>query len=65
MKTQIQKPLQNGSKYTREYKEEALEMWRKSGRSAAKIGAELGIRPSLFYQWAQEFRRGDPNGSNP
>jgi len=50
MKTQIQKPSHNGSKYTREYKEEALEMWRQSGCSAAKMGAELGIRPSLFYQ---------------
>ena len=27
-------------------------MWRASGRSAAKVAAELGIRPPLLYRWA-------------
>jgi hypothetical protein len=27
------------------------ELWRASGRSAAKIGAELGIRAALLYRW--------------
>ncbi len=41
MKTQISKPAHESTSYTKEYKEEALSLWRASGRSAAK----LGIRP--------------------
>jgi transposase-like protein len=36
-----------------QYKQEALELWRASGRSAAKVAAELGIRPPLLYRWAR------------
>ena len=32
-------------------------MWRASGRSAAKVAAELGIRAPLLYRWAQLERR--------
>ena len=28
-------------------------MWRASGRSAATVAAELGIRPPLLYRWAR------------
>ena len=52
MKTQISKPARERARYTEEYKEEALALWRKSGRSAAKVAAELGIRPPLLYRWA-------------
>jgi transposase-like protein len=38
---------------TEEYKQKALELWRNSGRSAAKMAAELGIRAPLLYRWAQ------------
>jgi transposase len=37
-------------------KREALELWRASGRSAAKVAAELGIRPPLLYRWARAER---------
>src|SRR5438132_3437668 len=53
MKTQLTKPARNKARYTEEYKKEALELWRASGRSAAKVAAELGIRPPLLYRWAQ------------
>jgi transposase-like protein len=36
-----------------------LELWRASGRSAAKVAAELGIRPPLLYRWARTER--EPN----
>src|SRR5215472_7007156 len=36
MKTQLSKPSRTKARYTEEYKQEALELWRKSGRSAAK-----------------------------
>jgi transposase-like protein len=50
MKTQISKPARERTRYTEEYKQEALELWRASGRSAAKVAAELGIRPPLLYR---------------
>jgi transposase len=53
MKTQLSKPACSKARYTKEYKKEALELWRASGRSAAKVAAELGIRPPLLYRWAQ------------
>ena len=40
MKTQLGKPARRKAKYSEEYKEEALELWRASGRSAAKVAAE-------------------------
>ena len=53
MKTQISKPTRERASYTEEYKQQALELWRASGRSAAKVAAELGIRPPLLYRWAR------------
>jgi hypothetical protein len=44
MKTQLTKPARSKASYTDEYKEQALELCRASGRSAAKLAAELGIR---------------------
>ncbi len=52
MKTQLSKPARSKARYTEEYKQEALELWRSSGRSAAKVAAELGIRAPLLYRWA-------------
>ncbi len=56
MKTQIRKPARERASYTEQYKQEALELWRASGRSAAKVAAELGIRPPLLYRWARSER---------
>ena len=60
MKTQLSKPARERARYTDQYKQEALELWRRSGRSAAKVAAELGIRPPLLYRWAQTERVSDP-----
>ena len=46
MKTQLSKPTRSKARYTGQYKQEALELWRKSGRSAAKVAAELGDPPA-------------------
>jgi transposase len=56
MKTQLSKPARSHARYTDEYKQQALELWRASGRSAAKVAAELGIRPPLLYRWARTER---------
>ncbi|MGA2445609.1 MAG: transposase [Opitutaceae bacterium] len=57
MKTQLQKPARGKASYTEEYRQQALELWRKSGRSAAQVAAELGIRPSLLYKWSTDARQ--------
>ena len=57
MKTQLAKPARRKARYTKEYKQEALELWRASGRSAARVAAELGIRAPLLYRWAQLERK--------
>jgi transposase len=59
MKTQLRKPARSKASYTDQYKQEALELWRSSGRSAAKVAAELGIRAPLLYRWAHLER--EPN----
>ncbi len=56
MKTQLQKPSAGKASYTPQYKQQALEQWRLSGRSAARVAAELGIRAPLLYRWARERR---------
>jgi transposase-like protein len=63
MKTQLSKPVRSKANYTKEYKLQALELWRASGRSAAKVAAELGIRPPLLYRWARTER--PPANSSP
>jgi transposase len=59
MKTQLRKPARSKASYTDQYKQEALELWRASGRSAAKVATELGIRAPLLYRWAHAER--EPN----
>ena len=63
MKTQLSKPARGYARYTAEYKEQALELWRASGRSAAKVAAELGIRAPLLYRWARTER--PPSNASP
>ncbi len=59
MKTQLTEPARRKASYSDQYKQEALELWRASGRSAAKVAAELGIRPRLLYRWARMERVSD------
>ena len=65
MKTQLRKPARNRASYTEEYKQEALELWRSSGGSAAKVAAELGIRAPLLYRWAHLERESKASSSEP
>ena len=64
MKTQLSKPARRKASYTDQYKQEALALWRGSGRSAAKVGAELGIRAPLLYRWARLEREPEAMKSN-
>jgi transposase-like protein len=65
MKTQLSKASDRLAKYSAEYRQQALEHWRLSGRSAAKVAAELGIRPPLLYRWGvpSTSRRCKPRSS--
>jgi len=63
MKTQLRKPARDRASYTDQYKQEALELWRASGRSAAKVAAELGIRAPLLYRWARPKRQANLSGT--
>ena len=60
MKTQITKPVHAKASYTEEFKQQALQLWRTSGRSAAKVAVELGMRPALLYEWSKHERRQAP-----
>jgi transposase len=65
MKTQLRKPARSKASYSDHYKKEALELWRSSGRSAAKVAAELGIRAPLLYRWAHLEREPNALKSEP
>jgi transposase len=65
MKSQMQKPSSGHARYDDEYKRQAVEHWQQSGRSAAKIGAELGVRASLLYIWARKYRLVAQQGGQP
>lgn len=65
MKTPLQKPSAGKARYSVEYKREALEHWKSSGRSAAKVAAELGIRAPLLNRWARQFRVAVQQGRQP
>jgi transposase len=65
MKTQFQKPVSGKTRYAPEYKEEALAKWRQSGRSAARVAAELGIRAPLLYRWAKQQRMAGQQAGHP
>jgi hypothetical protein len=43
MKTQLSKPARGYARYTDEYKEQALQLWRASGRSAAKVAPSAAL----------------------
>jgi transposase len=63
MKIKITPPSHGRQKFTEEYKQQALALWRKSGRSANLVALELGIRPVLLYRWARAER--GPTGAKP
>ncbi len=50
--------------YTKEFKLEALELLRTSGKSAAQIERELGITKGLLLKWRERYQvKQEANGS--
>lgn len=43
--------------YTRQFKLEALELHRSSGKSAAQIERDLGLYPGQLHAWKRQFKQ--------
>jgi len=56
-------------KYTKDFKKDAVEFFIRSGKSATKVAAELGIRHELLYRWKREYEEHEekafPGQGNP
>jgi len=48
--------------YTEEFKREALELLKSSGKSAARIERELGITKGLLLKWRTRYQVRRTNG---
>lgn len=44
-------------RYTAEFKQEAIELWQASEKSAAEIEKDLGITHGMLYQWKKELKQ--------
>lgn len=40
--------------FTKEFKLEAIRLWKSSGRPAAAVARELGLRTNQLYKWLAE-----------
>ena len=47
---------QRRRRYTEQYKRDAVELWQASGRTAAAIAHELGIRREFLYKWQRQLQ---------
>jgi transposase len=46
----------NYRNYTKEFKVEALELLKSSGKSASQVERELGITPGLLGKWRDQYQ---------
>jgi transposase len=44
-------------KYTKEFKQQALELCEQEGMAVARVARDLGIPEGVLYRWRQESRR--------
>ena len=44
--------------YSRTFKEEAVQLWQTSGKSAPQVEKELGIGSGLLHKWKAALRAG-------
>lgn len=43
--------------YTREFKQNAVKLWQDSGKAAAEIEGDLGLKSGQLYSWKYEFKK--------
>ncbi len=46
---------QSDNSYTKEFKLEAVRLWKSSGRPACAVARELGLRRNHLYKWQHEL----------
>jgi transposase len=51
-------------RFNKHFRQEAVELWRQSGKSGAEIAAELGIRANNLYNWAKQSETLAPASTN-
>lgn len=51
-------------RFDKAFKKEAVELWRRSGKTGSQIAEELGIRANNLYNWAKSTKLA-PSPSNP
>ena len=52
-------------RFNKIFKQEAVDLWRQSGKTGAEIAAELGIPANNLYNWAKQSERIEPVSTNP
>ena len=55
MKPMKETPVKPRRKFDETFKQEAVQNWRPSGKSAEVIAEELGLGANLFYNWKKLF----------
>ena len=64
--TRTESPKREARKrFNKNFKQEAVEHWRQSGKTGAEVAAELGIRANNLYGWAKQSERKELVSSNP
>jgi transposase len=51
-------------RFNKQFRQEAVELWRQSGKSGAEIASELGIRANNLYNWAKQAESIVPASTN-
>jgi transposase len=55
MKKTVIPPPKTRRKFDRNFKEEAVNLWLHSGKSAQAVATELGLNPNRLYTWRQRL----------
>ena len=54
--TEIKQEGAKRRRYDPEFKREALRLWKTSGKTAAQVARELGVEPTMLFQWDKAGR---------
>ncbi len=49
-------------KFTREFKLEAVRLWKEGGKTAREVGSDLGINDQLLTRWHRQLSNGKTAG---
>ncbi len=52
-------------RFNKNFKQEAVDYWRQSGKTGSEVAAELGIRPNNLYNWAKQSQERAPQFNTP